>query len=658
MNRPLPRLYMNRNRSLGAEIEPRLPTRHESERYLLELKEALRHAHRRATPAMHCVVWPAGLDPTVIPRLPLAVRTRNAFGASSFLAGDDALTAQDVMRLQNFGRKSLTDLLLGLETFLNQRIRDAAPSEHSPDGRAVSPPIEELRRAEWERAGEVLAPLLAAAIELYGARSLTAALHPSFVGLASKLGIASDIEGVALLELVGETDGPAVTAMGRLDSVLENTSVAERATLLHRILGKPPKTLEDVGELVGVTRERIRQVQVKLDRKIRAALGQELTIIASVLKEHFAHIAWESDFEERIEALVPAAPDLPKRVFRHALISKLGFTLEDGVYFDRRVHQFISKLGTLARGLADDVGLVEESRLVSKLPFEDWQQFWPWLCANRGFHNLFGILSIRDSTKARTKAALLSIGRPATRAEIGRLCGVEETRVGAHLSNVPSVVRADKDRWGLKEWIDDEYDGIVGEIIQRINEDGGATTTERLMRELPTKFNVSASSVRAYMYSRKFEIRDGLIRVANVSSLQLRQLDDVIDGRDAAGAPYWTFAVEDRFSEGYSVTGVPPEFAKAIGCEPEGIASVRMANFPDCRDLSLSWRLASTTGVTMGYVATPLERLGLRPGQRARVTIRGPLLVELTQEPDQVQQPSGTDVDAILAQMKRRRRAL
>ena len=239
-----------------------------------------------------------------------------------------------------------------------------------------------------------------------------------------------------------------VTAMDRLDSVLENTSIAERATLQHRILGEPPKTLEIVGELVGVTRERIRQIQVKLDRKIRAALGQELTIIGSVLKEHFAHIAWESDFEERIETLMPAEPGLSKRVFRHALIGKLGFTLEDGVFFDNRVRQFSSELDSIARRLADDVGLVEESKLVSELPVEDWQQFWPWLRARRGFHEFFGILSIRDSTKARTKAALLSIGRPATRAEIGRLCGVEETRVGAHLSNVPSVVRADKDRWG------------------------------------------------------------------------------------------------------------------------------------------------------------------------------------------------------------------
>ena len=562
------------------------------------------------------------------------------------------------MRLPNFGRKSLTDLLLGLETFLNQRIRDPASSEPTPDGRATSPPIEELRRAEWERTGEVLAPLLAAAIEIYGASSLTAALHPSFVGLASKLGITSDVEGIALRELVSETDGPAVTVMGRLDSVLENTSVAERATLQHRILGEPPKTLEDVGERVGVTRERIRQVQVKLDRKIRAALGQELTIIASVLKEHFAHIAWESDLEDRIEALMSAEPGLSKRVFRHALISKLGFTLEDGVYFDRRVHQFISKLGTLARGLADDVGLVEESRLVSELPFEDWQQFWPWLCARRGFHNLFGILSIRDSTKARTKAALLSIGRPATRAEIGQLCGVEETRVGAHLSNVPSVVRADKDRWGLREWIDDEYDGIVGEILQRIDEDGGATTTERLLRELPSKFNVSPGSVRAYMQSPKFQVRDGWISVARVSSLQLRSLDDVIDARDPTGAPYWTFEVEQRFLDGFSLTGVPPEFAKELGCEPDGSTSLRIANLVGSGDLSLSWRLASIAGATLGRLSRPLQRLGLHRGERARVTIKGPALVELTRAPQNVDVVAASDADAKLAQILNRRRAL
>ena len=89
-------------------------------------------------------------------------------------------------------------------------------------------------------------------------------------------------------------------------------------------------------------------------------------------------------------------------------------------------------------------------------------------------------------------------------------------------------------------------------------------------------------SVRAYMQTPKFVIRDGWVSLANTSSIQLRDLDDVIDGRDHGGAPYWTFAVEDRFFDGYSVTGVPPEFAKALGCAPDAGERVRIDNLPGC----------------------------------------------------------------------------
>ena len=325
MHRLVLRTRLNRERSSTAVVEPRLPSRHESERYLLQLGEALQDARRGETPAMHCLVWPAGLDRSLIPWLPLAVRTRNAFGASSFLEGDNSLTVQDVMRLQNFGRKSLTDLLLGLETFLKPRIRDATLADDSPDGRTVSPSKEELRRVHWEHASEVLAPLLAAGIELYGARNLTAVLHPSFVQLASKLRLASNVEAVRLRELVGDTDGPAATAMAHLAIVLENTSVVERVTLQHRILGEPSKTLNEVGELLGVTRQHIQQVQGKIDQKIRVALGTEFTLIASVLKDHFAHIAWEGDVEERIEALLPAEPVLGQEDLSPSTDQRDGF---------------------------------------------------------------------------------------------------------------------------------------------------------------------------------------------------------------------------------------------------------------------------------------------------------------------------------------------
>ena len=159
-----------------------------------------------------------------------------------------------------------------------------------------------------------------------------------------------------------------------------------------------------------------------------------------------------------------------------------------------------------ARRLADDVGLVDEQQLIASLPNEGWRRFWPWVRERCGLHDLFGSLGIRDSGKARAKAALISIGRPATREEIARICGFGENKAGSHLSVIPSVVKADKDRWGLEDWVDDEYEGIVGEIIQRIEEDGGATTTERLLTELPGTFGVSPDE-RASLHADA-EVRD------------------------------------------------------------------------------------------------------------------------------------------------------
>ena len=194
------------------------------------------------------------------------------------------------------------------------------------------------------------------------------------------------------------------------------------------------------------------------------------------------------------------------------------------------------------------------------------------------------------------------------------MCGLSATQVSGAFSNIPSVVRASKDAWALTEWGDDEYRGIVAEIIQRIEEDGGSTTTKRLLTELPEKFDVSARSVYSYMQTPRFLIRDGLVSLANVSSLELRPLDDAIHGRDVDGAAYWTFAVESRFFEGYSVTGVPPEFAKALGCEPDGGTYARIENLPNCHDLSVRWRVATTTGASIGYVADAIRELGLQTG--------------------------------------------
>ena len=650
-------------------IRTKQPSRATAQRHLLDLRDALEAMRNGPMARMESVAWPAGLDRTVLHALPLGVRTRNCLLSGKLMDGDNPLTVQQLLRIPNFGRKSLQDLLFAVEDFLNECVRfGSADSQDAGESNAQTSTVPnettdpmtsaEASRTPWDRAGQLLSPLLAAAAELHGAKTFADALSPEFMHLAGRMGIAGAIGAVRIDRLAKGTPGLVSATLSLLARTLDAASETECTIIEHRLLRTPPVTLEEVGSQVGVTRERIRQVQARIERKTHAALGRGLRIISATLKEPLGHVVSQSQLEGRIEELLPADKDLATRLFRRALLNEMGFTLDNGVYLDERATEQLRHIRASIRRLADDVGLVDEQRLVASLPSEEWEQWWPWVRERCGLHDLFGTFGIRDSGKARAKAALISIGRPATREEIARVCGFGENKTGSHLSVIPSVVKADKDRWGLEDWVDDEYEGIVGEIIQRIEEDGGATTTERLLTELPGKFGVNPMSVRAYMQTPKFVIRDGWISLANTSSIQLRDLDDAIDGRDSDGAPYWTFAVEDRFFDGYSVTGVPPEFAKALGCTPDAGERVRIDNLPGGLDLSIRWPLASTTGASLGYLAEPLEHLGLEPGQRVRVTIRGPCLVELSADDENVEEPRTNEADAILERMMQRRRVL
>ena len=511
---------------------------------------------------------------------------------------------------------------------------------------------------DWERAARVLRPLLAAAVELKDVETVGDALSGEVVDLARRMGISTDLASIRVENLAAGSRGPASVAVGRLEDALLAMSTAQRIVVEHRLLREPRTTLAEVGSLVGVTRERIRQLQVKVDDRLAQALGPEMRLVASVLHEELGPIVEERAFDRHIDARLGTGTGLPERFFRRAVVAEIGYTRQHDAYIDGQARSVIAELRSRAPELADDVGLIEEPRLLATLPDEDWQRHWPLLRRYTGLHGLHGSLAIRNSAKARAKAALMSIGRAATREEIAGVCGLSAKQTAGALSNIPSVVRASKDRWALSEWVDDEYEGIVAEIIQRIDEDGGSTTTERLVHELPEKFRVSASSVRTYMQTPRFVIRDGRISLANAMSVELRSLDDTAHGRDNDGAPYWTFTVEPRFFDGYSVTGVPPEFAKALGCEPEGGIYVRVVNLPMCRDLSVRWRLASTTGASLGYVADALRKLGLQSGQSARVTLKGPHLVELSEHSDPKRSPAEHQADGILERMRSRRRVL
>lgn len=639
-------------------IRPIRPTRDEAQRHLDDLQRVLLELNERGMPHRSSVAWPAGLDRRVVAELPLKIRTLNCLNQSRFLEGSGPLTVKHLCLMENFGRISLRDLLVELKRFLDVCIRDGPVGPRHGDPAPEDTSTAGTLAGDWERAAGVLRPLLAAATELKALETLPDVLSGELAELADKMHISDELQSIKLENLAEGSRGPISVALERLENVLQQISSTWRLVVKHRILGEPTLTLAEVGLLVGVTRERIRQLQVKLEPRIAQALGPEMRLVASVLRQELDPIVAEQDFDNRMDEMLGTGTSLEERLFRQAVIAEMGYTLQQRTYLNDHARSVIAQIRHRARELADDAALVGEPTLRAALPNEDWQRHWPLLLRHTGLHEMHGCIALRNSAKAGAKSALMSIGRAATREEIAAVCGLQPAQVSGAYSNIPSVVRATKDRWALTEWVDDEYEGIAAEIIQRIEEDGGSTTTERVLTELPDKFDVSAISVRAYMQTPRFFIRDGRISLANVSTLKLRPLDDAIHGRDTNAAPYWTFAVDSRFFEGYSVTGVPPEFAKALGCEPDGGTYAQIQNLPTCHDLSVRWRVASTAGASLGYLTDALRALGLQTGQWVRVTLKGPNLVELSEHHEQERTPAQRPADAILARMKNRRRIL
>jgi len=617
------------------------------------------------------------------------------------MIGDGCLLAGELLKLPNFGAKCLKELLFAVETYLlenGQNLRASMLQGHTwlyllfcarelsrvvarttydsmqvnvedfqttiddELAKAIGVDIEKQQSAQaiWQEIQHALNPVIAVMMELGLVTKLSDVLSTELLDAVSILRKSTDLDRIRLIGIVDGTPSLVSLVMERLEQRIRGMSEKELVIFKNRILKKPLKTLEQIGSDIGITRERVRQIQVRIERNIEHDLGEELKSLASILKSNFVAMVSKTEMTHRMDAICALNIGLAGDLLRERLILAMDYELDGEMFISVHAKAEFSNTREIAATYADMEGLIDEEALCAEVCelSPEFFEHWDWFMNRVGLHRLHGKLALRNSAKARAKAALISIGRPATKREIGQLCGMTAVQVGGAFSNIPSVVRADLEHWGLAEWVDDEYEGISAEIIQRIKEDGGTTTIERLLTELPEKFGVSPISVRAYMQAARFVINDGWISLAGRSSIRLRDLEDVIDGHDDTGAPYWTFAVESRYFNGYSVTNVPPEFAKALGCEPDSSASIRIGNLPNFRDLSINWSLASITGASLGYIGRPLDHLGLKSGERARLIIKGPNLVHLVPDSSETRVPADDAAASALKRIMRRRRIL
>ena len=220
------------------------------------------------------------------------------------------------------------------------------------------------------------------------------------------------------------------------------------------------------------------------------------------------------------------------------------------------------------------------------------------------------------------------------------------------LSAEDYFVRTGKKTFGLKKWGLETYEGISEEIAQRIERNGGFTQVAPLIEELHREFEVSKSSIEAYLQSPRFKVRSGHVYLRSPEEIK-KVLPDLslqpdwwwLD-RETVRAKLKVDGERLRGS-GLSISGYA---ASALGVQfGEDSTFIAESGEP----VTVKWA-TSAIGPQIGSLKEPIEKAGIPKGtlifvdfDLSSMTLQIiPILSSPTTELDLVEQMVGLKIDA------------
>ena len=180
-------------------------------------------------------------------------------------------------------------------------------------------------------------------------------------------------------------------------------------------------------------------------RKLTEAVRPRAAELGRVLRRVLGPICDRRNLESALCRLLPPDEDGLSDLLRDAIRENTGYTILEQACLDDDAHRLASSRRIAVRSLADDAGLIPEDRLSEVLPAH-WGAHWSLLFPAFGLQEVIGHAALRPTLRARAKATLLNLERPATSAEIAMLARLSTRDVIRALSALPTVGRA-AGRW-------------------------------------------------------------------------------------------------------------------------------------------------------------------------------------------------------------------
>lgn len=403
-------------------------------------------------------------------------------------------------------------------------------------------------------------------------------------------------------------------ALRRFDDWLSSAEPRVAYLLSKRVfaLGDQP-TLQDIGAEWGLTRERVRQLEVKARESVDRVFGPSLETAAGLMGPATRYVLPTSRLGLVARLLTTSLANADQ--VAAALLQRSGPWIHSaGWSYHEILAQAVSDGRSAVKDAADEHGLLHDdapSHLDGLFASDEDQLH--YFRSAMGTHDLNGFWSVRDTLRSRIAAALKRIGRPATKAEIAEMAGLDpDAKVGSTLSAIAGVVRADKERWAYASWVDDPYDGIAGEINQRIDAHAGSVSVASLLDELPRRFGVLESSVMMYLQTPAFVVVEGFVSRAEVGSFNAAPPSKWFDAFRVEGVWGQRVQIEQRHLEGYSLK-VRFDIAYANGLRPG--CDLKVPIDGAIGEASVIWRAHDASrGIDVGRVSEAIQALGFRAG--------------------------------------------
>lgn len=566
-----------------------------------------------------------------IPSHLLKTRTRN------LLDGNDIATWADLAcysvaglgRLRGAGAQTLLDLARLAVAAAGNRESAYGSAGDAPDARhGESLPLHrETVDPAVARITDGLRILAAWAVrersldEFEGLMQPAAGLHvPEPVGSLWDTLAGERLEDVADRALVNADVVELSTAL------LDRFVGPQRVILERRLLSPTPATLAQVGQQVGLTRERVRQLQTRLVVRLTGSLAKRQFLpliwrgadLRGVLRS-FAPV----DAPESVQALGRACRSQSGQSASHLSLLLLylagPFNVRDGWYV-RRGAEFpagrtLESMTGTARTIpieALDEWLQENG--INPVFREDWLR-------HVGRFRVFGdrLAAWSGSVVDKCVTLLAMRGSPCTvealLAEVGE--GHSTRGVRNRFFEDPRLMRVNKNDWALRDWELEEYTGIAEAIAQRITQCGGSVRITDLADELVCLFGVSAASVRVYVEAPMFVVEGGFVR--------LRPDDEAFETLSGLSRARGCFRLgQDRVS--YLVTvdkdvmrgsgrQCPEQLAAALGVRP-GVPRTFLSRQGT---VAVTWPETSGLGPSLGSVRALADAACAAEGDFLRV---------------------------------------